>query len=1110
MTLPVYDSWAFTTTERGDLETLARRLTARDLSAASRPLALDAGSVTGDVDGRVAPLLGALHPVDATEAWAPMAADAAATTLTGELERSGGAPVVGLPVYGSTASGSTDVAAGWSRQLNLDPRRRAAAGLGAAMVRDHQEALVDEAWRQAGDIDRAKREHQGARLADLAASRLRTRMIEPLTAASALVTMAPALARTTAAPGTTQRALVADSAVPPAMLDAPLRRIAATKLPRAARSAGQGIRTAIAVQNAQVLFPGGPPPAPVSTVTLGAVQAELGTTPVNTGIVPPGVVTPPIGPGPIVHGGGHVLHGGPALHADLATGTGAHADVATGSAVTAAALSPALTAAIATAAASIDLTITATQSTMVSQLLPSIEADVSQVFTVTAPHALSWTPPPPTPTPATATSRARARLVVTGGIVFDLPVGMRTTPRFAQPLAAWLEPGLLLAGVDLPPDTAGLLEVNAGFVEALLVGANHELARELLWRGVPLDRRATLLTQFFEAEGTTPPAGLQPVAEWTADRRSRRSRVVRRAGRADPAQPPRVAPRPDDDLPRSGRRRRRVPQARHRPADAVVPRHRRPRHGLLRLPDRRGVAARRARLVPRHPGAGRGGALRPRRGGDHTDADVERPRLDVGRRAARLRRRDAGPSASAHHRRIGVGCRRRTHGRDLHAAPGARLDPHVAAPAGRWLMAPPYTELDAALPIVMLPVRVETRWFAVNADLIELRVRIFPSRLHTYVDRPGIDPIERDETIAYWRIRRADGDDALTTEAAWNRLVQLFGEVRAQYLRRLLTPDAALSFPDVPIADPNDDAVLSAVATGLPTRFFIAAYAGDLQAFRSEGTAIPDEVAVGPAGDAAAIAWQTDFAAAEAIGLGIRQQMTRPIAATLTRLVVFGVREGAAAATSDAALQRLLTVHAQRDGVALLEPGTPTNNTPASRTPAVPVAAGDPPAAASERARVAAALGVDASAVAGGDDVTEPAITAMHAAMWQVTFQYFFDTMQTATPDAQLVARAKQLYAASVRPDGPLRTLVVGNQPYGLLPVSPLSRLRGRHRSRSPTRCARCCRRGVPRRRPPSPGSAPAATSARSSTRSCRRRRTRCAGSPATPARSSSAWRSPA
>ena len=37
---------------------------------------------------------------------------------------------------------------------------------------------------------------------------------------------------------------------------------------------------------------------------------------------------------------------------------------------------------------------------------------------------------------------------------------------------------------NLPPDTAGMLEVNGPFVEALLVGANHELARELLWRGV--------------------------------------------------------------------------------------------------------------------------------------------------------------------------------------------------------------------------------------------------------------------------------------------------------------------------------------------------------------------------------------------------------------------------------------------------------------------------------------------------------------------------------------------------------------------------------------------------------------------------------------------------
>ena len=472
VTLPVFDSWSFTTTEQGDLETLARRLTARDLSATSRSLALDVGELTGDVVGRLAPLLGALHPVGASEAWVETAALPAGNALRGEMERWAGSapPVIGLPIYGSTASGSVDISGGWSSELNLDPRRRVAAGLGAAMVRDHQDALVDEAWRQAGDIDRAKRQHQGALLADLASSRLRTRMVEPLTAASALVTMAPALARTTDASGSTQRARVAASAVPPVMLDSAMRRIVATKLPRAARAAGQGIRRAIAVQNTQVLFPGGPPPMPTATVTVGAVQAQLAA-PTAT------------------------------FHTTLLPGAAAARSVRM--------------AAVAAAAADVDLTVSASQAAMVSQLLPTFTDVQARVVMVAAPSAIAWTPPPPPPPAATAVTRAQARLVVAPGVRLDLPVGLRTTPRFAQPLGGWLDPALLLAGVDLPPDTAGLLEVNAGFVEALLVGANHELARELLWRGVPLDRKATLLTQFFAAaQGSAPPAGLQPVAEW--------------------------------------------------------------------------------------------------------------------------------------------------------------------------------------------------------------------------------------------------------------------------------------------------------------------------------------------------------------------------------------------------------------------------------------------------------------------------------------------------------------------------------------------------------------------------------------------------------------------
>jgi hypothetical protein len=60
------------------------------------------------------------------------------------------------------------------------------------------------------------------------------------------------------------------------------------------------------------------------------------------------------------------------------------------------------------------------------------------------------------------------------------------------------------------------LEINSAFVEAVLVGGNHELARELLWRGVPLVRNLTLLTRFFESRVSSAPKDIQPVSEWNA------------------------------------------------------------------------------------------------------------------------------------------------------------------------------------------------------------------------------------------------------------------------------------------------------------------------------------------------------------------------------------------------------------------------------------------------------------------------------------------------------------------------------------------------------------------------------------------------------------------
>jgi hypothetical protein len=58
----------------------------------------------------------------------------------------------------------------------------------------------------------------------------------------------------------------------------------------------------------------------------------------------------------------------------------------------------------------------------------------------------------------------------------------------------WMVPGL---GLIKQPDMATLLETNNRFIEAYLVGLNHEMARELLWREFPTDQRGTYFSSFW-------------------------------------------------------------------------------------------------------------------------------------------------------------------------------------------------------------------------------------------------------------------------------------------------------------------------------------------------------------------------------------------------------------------------------------------------------------------------------------------------------------------------------------------------------------------------------------------------------------------------------------
>lgn len=104
---------------------------------------------------------------------------------------------------------------------------------------------------------------------------------------------------------------------------------------------------------------------------------------------------------------------------------------------------------------------------------------------------------------------------------------LRFAPRFSQPMYEALRDffsDMLLPGLEnVPPNSITLLETNPQFVEAYMLGLNHEMSRELLWRGYPTDQRGTYFRQFWDVSGRVPPptpqqrsqlADIKPISEW--------------------------------------------------------------------------------------------------------------------------------------------------------------------------------------------------------------------------------------------------------------------------------------------------------------------------------------------------------------------------------------------------------------------------------------------------------------------------------------------------------------------------------------------------------------------------------------------------------------------
>lgn len=266
--LPVFFHWEFATGPEGDFESLARRIRPYQASLqvgrvpmfvgdAAPPLRVPPGDTqildmdgalrapAGD-DGRLAEVPDAL--VDGLTEVTRTLADAADGVIDGQVLEDADRQPVGPPVLASAHVRRWQVRdddAEWFREVNLDPRPRVAAGLGAEVVRENQEDIAHAAWQQVGDVLAAEAALQRAALTRWAAASFYRRHLVPMGDERLLELAAPMAARVPMAATTlgvtTLAVTVRASSLPDAVLDAGLRRAlapAGRAVQRAARRVG--------------------------------------------------------------------------------------------------------------------------------------------------------------------------------------------------------------------------------------------------------------------------------------------------------------------------------------------------------------------------------------------------------------------------------------------------------------------------------------------------------------------------------------------------------------------------------------------------------------------------------------------------------------------------------------------------------------------------------------------------------------------------------------------------------------------------------------------------------------------------------------------------------
>ncbi|HEU0294578.1 MAG TPA: hypothetical protein VFR47_17695 [Anaerolineales bacterium] len=463
-------------------------------------------------------------------------------------------PLIAPPLYARWHAAQTAVPADqpvWFRQLNLDPRERTVSGFGTRVVQDQQENLMQSAWEQIDEVLAANRLLIRAQVSRSVGVAILEKDLNPLPVDALLQITRPMHPRLRMSPVTLHR-LIADSKVPAAAVSHTFRRIARPRGPLARRiypARQRHIRSFLRRMNADEIAAAPPRSKPSGTLTPAEPAAVLTPEWLPSWLKPwlkyafPAflllslamlflaflliLVVPLLAAGLVLVG---VVAGMGAIWSARNRNRWRTAETLTSARFTPAEI----------------------------QAIPG-RPDFRILSATDAPPDASPTPPRPPQADSPAAARFReaaaefqAVLARSAGLAhpqprpaliletiqptllarldpevtvlarmqgrISIPSGIWEPPDPLEPIMAYpkfdrpmyeplrdLSQELLLPGLEvIKPNTVTLLETNPRFIEAYMVGINHEMGRELLWREFPTDQRGSYFRQFWDVRGRIP------------------------------------------------------------------------------------------------------------------------------------------------------------------------------------------------------------------------------------------------------------------------------------------------------------------------------------------------------------------------------------------------------------------------------------------------------------------------------------------------------------------------------------------------------------------------------------------------------------------------------